>query len=43
MHCTSSYPAKLSDVNMNFMSYLKEKFNTKIGYSDHTLGSKASR
>ena len=42
MHCTSSYPAKLEDVNMNFMNYLKEKFNTKIGYSDHTLGSKAS-
>lgn len=42
MHCTSSYPTKLDDVNMNFMKHLKQKFNAKIGYSDHTIGNKAS-
>ncbi len=42
MHCISSYPAKLHEINMNFMTYLKEKFKTKIGYSDHSLGKQAS-
>jgi len=41
MHCVSSYPAKLAEINMNFMTYLKNKFNTKVGYSDHSKGKHA--
>lgn len=42
MHCVSSYPARLDEINMNFMTYLKNKFNTKVGYSDHSIGKQAS-
>lgn len=36
-HCTSNYPAKLENVNLLAMQTLKSKFNTVVGYSDHTL------
>ena len=42
MHCNSSYPTDLKDVNLDFMIYLKKKFNTKIGFSDHTIGSQSA-
>ncbi len=38
LHCTSNYPAVLSDVNLKAMCTMKEKFHTEIGYSDHTKG-----
>ena len=38
LHCTTSYPTKYDDVNLNVISTLKKKFKVKIGYSDHTLG-----
>jgi len=34
----SSYPTKISDVNMRVLNTLREKFNLNIGYSDHTIG-----
>ena len=36
LHCTSTYPTILSDVNLNVIKTLKEEFNLPIGYSDHT-------
>ena len=42
LHCTTDYPAKMSDVNLLAMIKLKDKFNVNIGYSDHTLGSEIS-
>ena len=36
LHCTSTYPTILSDVNLNVMKTLKEEFNLPIGYSAHT-------
>jgi N,N'-diacetyllegionaminate synthase len=42
MHCTSDYPAKFGDVNLDVISTFKKEFNNEIGYSDHTLGSKVS-
>ena len=27
----------LKDLNLNYLKYLKKKFKTKIGYSDHTI------
>jgi len=38
LHCTSQYPTKFEDVNLNAMITLKNIFNTIIGYSDHTEG-----
>lgn len=38
MHCTTEYPTPLSDVNLNAIKTLKERFDVEVGYSDHTLG-----
>ncbi len=38
LHCNTEYPTPMSDVNLNLMLSIKNKFNTKVGYSDHTLG-----
>lgn len=38
LHCTSSYPADLSDVNLRAMISIQDKFGVEVGYSDHTLG-----
>ena len=38
LHCNTEYPTPFSDVNLNAMITLKEKFNVNVGYSDHTLG-----
>ncbi len=38
LKCTSSYPAKLNELNLNTMLDIKKKFKCLIGYSDHTLG-----
>jgi N,N'-diacetyllegionaminate synthase len=35
LHCTSDYPAKLKDLNLNFIKKLK-KFGYEVGYSDHS-------
>ena len=36
LHCTSSYPAPVDELNMNSMLYLKKKFKLSVGYSDHS-------
>jgi sialic acid synthase SpsE len=38
MHCVSSYPADLSEINLNCINTLSKNFNATIGYSDHCLG-----
>ena len=38
LHCTTSYPAPLVDVNLKAMQKIGEKFNVEVGYSDHTIG-----
>lgn len=42
MHATSSYPAPNEDLNMRAVAELKRNFGTKVGYSDHSLGNRAS-
>ena len=42
LHCTSSYPTKAVDVNLNRMVALRETFSLPIGFSDHTIGSSAA-
>lgn len=37
-HCTSSYPCKYDDVNLNGLTTLRKEFNLNIGMSDHTIG-----
>jgi pseudaminic acid synthase len=38
LKCTSSYPAKISDANLISISDMRDRFNVKVGLSDHTLG-----
>lgn len=38
LHCTSSYPCRLEDVNLLAMRELKAHFGRPVGYSDHTNG-----
>ena len=42
LHCTTSYPTNMEDVNLNAMLTLKKKTGLKVGYSDHTLGAEVS-
>ncbi|MGE3591192.1 MAG: N-acetylneuraminate synthase family protein [Arcobacter sp.] len=39
LHCVSSYPAKVENINLLVMKSLQERFKTPVGYSDHTLGN----
>ncbi|NCP84861.1 MAG: N-acetylneuraminate synthase [Bacteroidetes bacterium] len=38
LHCNTEYPTPMEDVNLNAMLDIQKQLNTKIGYSDHTLG-----
>jgi len=35
LHCNSSYPAPLEDLNLKCIQTLKEKYNCEVGYSGH--------
>ena len=41
-HCISSYPAPISEANLNSLNILSETFNVEVGLSDHTHGNLAS-
>lgn len=36
--CTSEYPAKYEDINLNAMAQLKNHFGLQVGMSDHSSG-----
>lgn len=38
LHCTTAYPAPMSDVNLRAMQSIRNEFGVAVGYSDHTLG-----
>ncbi len=38
LHCTSSYPCRLEDVNLRAMQTMRADFVLPVGYSDHTGG-----
>ena len=42
LHCISSYPTKLEDLNLNAIHTLRKNFNNIIGFSDHSLGIEGS-
>jgi N,N'-diacetyllegionaminate synthase len=41
LQCTSMYPIPDHDANLNVMKTFSAEFNLNVGYSDHTIGSKA--
>lgn len=42
LHCNSSYPTPLEEVNLKKMNSLKNYFKVNIGYSDHTSGPESA-
>ena len=38
LHCTTAYPAPMSDVNLRAMQSIQKELDVAVGYSDHTLG-----
>jgi len=41
MHCVSAYPTNINDANIRNLLWLSRRFGLPVGYSDHTLGTKA--
>jgi sialic acid synthase SpsE len=42
LHCVSSYPTQSTDVNLKKIPVIRDAFNVKVGFSDHTIGSVAA-
>lgn len=38
LHCVTSYPAKIEDINLRVIETLRHRFKLPVGFSDHTLG-----
>lgn len=38
LHCTTEYPALVSEVNLSSMESIAKATGCKVGYSDHTMG-----
>ena len=38
MHTNSTYPSPIEELNLSYINWLKEKWNTDIGYSGHEFG-----
>lgn len=38
LHCNTQYPTPFADVNLLAMNEIRQRFGTKVGYSDHTVG-----
>jgi N,N'-diacetyllegionaminate synthase len=41
LQCNTEYPAPFEDVNLRAMQTIAERFDVKVGYSDHTQGIEA--
>ncbi|WP_226781959.1 N-acetylneuraminate synthase family protein [Oceaniglobus trochenteri] len=41
LHCCSSYPAPLDQVNLRAMTAMGDAFGRMVGFSDHTIGARA--
>jgi len=42
LHCVSSYPAELEEINLRKMITIRQEFDVIVGFSDHTIGATAS-
>jgi len=40
LYCVSNYPSKISDFNFKNIGILKEKYNCRVGFSDHSKDNK---
>jgi pseudaminic acid synthase len=40
LYCVSNYPSKISDFNFNNIKILKDRYNCKVGFSDHSINNK---
>ena len=40
LYCVSNYPSKISDFNFNNIMILKDRYNCKVGFSDHSTDNK---
>lgn len=38
LHCNTAYPTPIGDVNLRAMLAIRDAFEVRVGYSDHTLG-----
>lgn len=41
LHCNTDYPTAFEDANLLAINHLRNEFNCKVGFSDHTLGVEA--
>ena len=41
MHCVAVYPTPMEEANLRNIEWLQDEFGLPVGYSDHTLGTKA--
>jgi N-acetylneuraminate synthase len=42
MHCTSTYPSKVEELNLRAIQSLKERYGVPVGYSGHEVGLSTS-
>tara|TARA_X000000950_G_C13879356_1_gene646224 strand:- start:51 stop:1064 length:1014 start_codon:yes stop_codon:yes gene_type:complete len=42
LQCTTEYPAPFDSLNLRAMTTIADAYNTKVGFSDHSLGIEAS-
>src|SRR5438105_9122351 len=42
LHCVSSYPAKIDELNLKSVLYLRDRFGVPVGFSDHSVGTLGS-
>jgi N-acetylneuraminate synthase len=38
MHTNSTYPSKVEELNLNYIHWIKNKWNKQVGYSGHEFG-----
>ncbi len=43
LKCTSSYPAKKEELDLNSIKLISEEFKCPVGFSDHTIGCEAAK
>jgi len=41
LHCVAAYPTPAEEANLGNIRWLRDTFGLPVGYSDHTLGTKA--
>lgn len=42
LHCVSSYPTQAEEVNLKKIPTIRDAFDVKVGFSDHTIGNVAA-